>query len=372
MVETLKPSMITSKHVKKNFFNKAKTFTKKTIASLAIAGTLLSCDVSLDYCEFSDVEKENVVEHNDFLSEKENTSKNNLYGLIKSYIKEDNHFPENEPKDYCYLGPRKNEKSMSLFNKFRFIYPDKEGYRELAEAHLIDTYFCYHRIKDTLGIDLLTIPSNIIRGSITTIGKTATASQSGTYYPHPETLSFEDKMIIANHSKWNVRNDKCYSVVAHELTHLFNFSLPHTRWLNEGISVYMEYVHGTSGYGNSPMTLERMCLEDKILLSSEGEFFNHMNLGESLNPEIHKSYYYLTAACFWHDLEKEYGENTIHTVYKEFLKYQTREPSELPNLRKLPYLRIIQDAIGPLSMELLLKYGLTDMDDNHADNPTYY
>jgi len=54
------------------------------------------------------------------------------------------------------------------------------------------------------------------------------------------------------------------------------------------------------------------------------------------------------------------------------LKYQTREPSELPNLRKLPYLRIIQDAIGPLSMELLLKYGLTDMDDNHADNPTYY
>lgn len=376
MVETLKPSLIDSKHVKKTFLQRAKTFTKKTIASLALAGTLISC--SNYECEFYDMGPENKVEQNEFSSRKDNGEE--VYELIKSYVKEENDLPKYE-KTQCYTDdfeyfvfnspyPKNNEKALSLFNKIMFTYPDIEGYKELAEAYLIDTYFCYSKVKETLGIDLLPIRTNIIKGHIITernFDATAYANFNGIYFPFEENHDPETKQYYIDKVKRNIEKNVCYPIVAHELTHLFTFSLPNTRWLNEGISVYMEYVHGPNGKKG----LENMCLEDIVAPNWNMGTFEHLNLGEPQNPEIPSKYYYLTAACFWYDLEKKYGINTVSTVYKELEKYQTREPSELNGLKKLHYLRIFEDALGPLPDDLLEKYGLTNKDDKYSNNPTY-
>ncbi len=405
MVETLKPSSIECKKDKKIFINKAKEFTKKTITSLAIAGTLFSfsCDTELkipskyypknnDICIYLD---ENLVvpeikqipendytknvEYKNYLNDK---SPYKIFDLLKSLVKKDNLEPD-EIKDYTFCdedgninvyrdrpsGPLKDEKSVSLFNKFIVTYPDREDFHEIAESTLMEMFLCYEQISKNTGLEIKPLNSNMvaahiiidenpIAGGYADINTFYISKTNNDWVAHMESLLTD--------SKYRVDIDMCSNLVAHEMMHVFFGTFPYLRALGEGIAMYSQYRFGTSK--NNEFKEEDFCLEDKIYYPFLG---NPENYPETASTEYAKlsgknefgfderNYWYYTAQCAIYDILNYYGFDSLKEIASGMEKHRISHFLELPDIKKSKYIEIIEESAGKkLSQELLDKYQL--------------
>ena len=239
---------------------------------------------------------------------------------------------------------------------YSIIVPKK--YQELGQDILPFLEICYSNVLDFLGLGQngMKVGLRFVKGS----GSDVTHSNNFNVFLDDGEFELLGEQIKPSYTQDILGKKKCPIVsymhnTPHELTHILYGDGLRPFGLSEGFSDFVggntlatwNYVEQTAVFNNTQASACKMNGFDK------GDGLKLYVVLSTLPDVSIKNDYYFTGFCFWTDFVKMYGEEKFKVFSQKLYSYSHSTPNY--------YMwDVMEEAIGgPLSLELIQRYGLT-------------